>query len=96
MRRLLLIPVLLLVLLIAAPATASDEPAGAPAGDSVEAVTDGPVPAIVVPADTGAEEDTAWTFRYLVPTLLALAVLTVGGVILFYGFRVKGRYRVVG
>jgi hypothetical protein len=54
-------------------------------------------PAIVVEAEEseagGADE--AWTFRYLVPTVLVMAGLTVAATVVLYGVRVRGRYRVV-
>jgi hypothetical protein len=93
-RRLLLIPVLLSVLLVAAPAAASDEPAEAPAETPAEEAG-GPVPAIVVQTGSETEDVAAWTFRYLVPTLLVLGIATVAGLILYYIFGIKGRYRVV-
>ena len=94
-RRLLLIPLLLLVLLIAAPAAAEEAPAEAPEGAQVEEAPAGPAPAVILPTEAAPAEDAAWTFRYLVPTLLVLAAVTVGGVILYCGFGIKGRYRVV-
>ncbi|HUG74225.1 MAG TPA: hypothetical protein VMM81_00920 [Acidimicrobiia bacterium] len=57
---------------------------GAPPGDG-PAVTQAEPPAL--------DEDEAWTFRYLVPTLLAMGVLAVVVTALAYGRRVKGRYR---
>jgi hypothetical protein len=57
---------------------------GAPPSDG-PAVTQAEPPAL--------DEDEAWTFRYLVPTLLAMGVLAVAATALAYGRRVKGRYR---
>lgn len=57
---------------------------GAPPGDG-PAVTQAEPPAL--------DEDEAWTFRYLVPTLLAMGVLAVVATVVAYGRRVKGRYR---
>ena len=54
-------------------------------------------PAIVVEAE-GADAETggeAWTFRFLVPTVVVMAGLGVAGTIVLYGVRVRVRYRVV-
>ena len=51
-------------------------------------------PAVVVSEESGAAEDQAWTFRFLVPTVLAIAVLALGATLLAYVVRVRGRYRV--
>lgn len=54
-------------------------------------------PAIVVEAEepeAGATDD-AWTFRYLVPTVVVMAGLAVAATVVLYGVRVRGRYRVV-
>jgi hypothetical protein len=55
----------------------------------------GSEPAIILEVESEDAKDVAWTFRYLVPTLLALGVVVLLAVILHYGFRVRGRYRVV-
>ena len=53
---------------------------------------EGPVVVVGEEAEPPAED--AWTFRYLVPTLLVLTGVVVVGVVFAYGIRVKGRYRV--
>jgi len=55
-----------------------------------------PPPAVTVPS-TAAEEETAdWTYRYLIPTLLALAVVVVIATTIQYFVRVvRNRYKVV-
>lgn len=52
-------------------------------------------PAVVIEDDSGAIEEDAWTFRYLVPSLLVVTGIVVLGVVVGYGVRVRGRYRVV-
>ena len=52
-------------------------------------------PAVVVEDAAAADEDLAWTFRYLVPTVLAIAALGVVLTLFGYAIRVRGRYRVV-
>jgi ABC-type transporter lipoprotein component MlaA len=50
-----------------------------------------------VVVDEGAPVPTedAWTFRFLVPTVLGLSGLIVVATVVGYGRRVRGRYRVV-
>lgn len=50
-------------------------------------------PAVTQAEPPALDEDEAWTFRFLVPTLLAMGVLGVAVTALAYGRRVKGRYR---
>ncbi len=52
-------------------------------------------PAVVISDDAGDTEDPAWTFRYLVPTVLATSAVVLGLTVLLYGVRLRGRYRVV-
>lgn len=51
-------------------------------------------PAIVIDDSEGAPEDTAWTFRFLVPTLMVMTLALVVGLIVWYQQGFKGRYRV--
>jgi hypothetical protein len=55
---------------------------------------DGREPAVVISDGSAVVDDPAWTFRYLVPTLLVVTGAAVLGVFVWYGFGVKGRYRV--
>lgn len=64
------------------PASAQEDPA--PSNE----------PAVVVGEESAPPAEDAWTFRFLVPTLLAITGIAIAGVILGYGVRVKGRYRV--
>ncbi len=41
-----------------------------------------------------ADETPPWTQRFLVPTIMALTVVAVGGVIVYYLVAIKGRYTV--
>lgn len=65
-------------------------PAFAQEGDS-----SGDAPAVVLEDDSSAVAEEAWTFRYLVPTLIGVTGLAVGAVVIGYGVRVRARYRVV-
>ena len=82
-----------LAALVIAPAASAEEEAEAPV--TTEATYEpGTEPAIVV-SDGGADEDDpAWTFRYLVPTLIVVSGLALLGLFVWYGLGVKGRYRV--
>lgn len=51
-------------------------------------------PAIVLEDEKAPVEEPAWTFRYLVPTLLGVSAIAIGFVVVAYGVRVRGRYRV--
>jgi hypothetical protein len=64
------------------PASAQEDPA--PSNE----------PAVVVGEEPAPLAEDAWTFRFLVPTLLAITGIAIAGVILGYGVKVKGRYRV--
>lgn len=89
------------VLLLALPSFAAEEPA------TEDTVTESTVveeqsgvvdvaPAVTVPpaAEDDATED--WTYRYLIPTLLALAIVVVVATTIQYFMRVvRNRYKVV-
>ena len=51
-------------------------------------------PAIVIDDSEGAPEDAAWTFRFLVPTLMVLTLLLVFGLVVWYQAGFNRRYRV--
>ena len=91
----LLIAMLLAGLILLLPAIAmgsqgeeSDEAEVAPISVDSGAAVD------VSPIDPTEAPD-PWTTRYLIPTILALTVAVVGGVIVYYLVAVKGRYSVV-
>jgi hypothetical protein len=50
--------------------------------------------AIDIPPVDPIEAADPWTTRYLIPTILALTVVVIGGVILYYLVAIKGRYSV--
>lgn len=66
----------------------------APMATAQEQPASGDVPAVVVDDGGGDVKDQAWTFRYLVPTLVIASSLALAVVVLGYGVRVRGRYRV--
>ena len=81
--RLFLALVCLALMLGVAPSGAQEVPSG------------GDTPAVVVDDGAPVPTEDAWTFRFLVPTVLALSALIVVGTMVGYGVRVRGRYRVV-
>ena len=55
-----------------------------------------PVPAIVIEEEIEAEEDSAWTYRFLIPTSVAIAVLVIiGNVIQYFRQVTRKRYKVI-
>ncbi len=80
--RFLLAAFLVLFVLGLAPAIAQEEMTGDNA------------PAVVIEDESPAAEEDAWTFRYLVPTLMGASGIAILGVALGYALRVRGRYRV--
>ena len=72
-----------------------EEAEEAPAVQTETTFAEDEAPAVVLSDEAAQEDDAAWTFRYLVPTVLALSGLTLAPVLFSYGLRVRGRYRVV-
>ncbi len=57
---------------------------------------DSPVPAIVIEEEVEVEEDAAWTYRFLIPTSVAIAVLVIiGNVIQYFRQVTRKRYKVI-
>ena len=54
-----------------------------------------PVPAEEFEAEEEEEGEEPWTARYLAPTVAAMAGVILVLVVIGYGVRVRGRYRVV-
>ena len=82
----------LLILILAPAALAQEE---APPEDT-SAVFDLPEPAVRVTPEAPAEVESAWTFRYLIPTSLVIALLVVVGSIVAYFVKVvRTRYRLI-
>jgi hypothetical protein len=95
-----LFSVVALILAFASPAFAtaeSEEPEGeAPAVAPAPAAEDVPEPAVPIEEAPPADATPEWTFRFLLPTTLALGGLAVVGTTIAYFVRVtKARYRVV-
>jgi len=90
--RILLTLLLLLIGLVAAPAYATEEPAS----DEVDMVEtfDGAEPAVILEDSGESEPEPAWTFRYLVPTFLAITVLGMG-VTGYRWYQLRSKYQVV-
>ena len=55
-----------------------------------------PVPAIVIEEEVEVQEDAAWTYRFLIPTSVAIAVLVIiGNVIQYFRQVTRKRYKVI-
>lgn len=80
--RTLLVLACLALALGVTPATAQETPSGE-------------APAVVVEEPAPIAAEPAWTFRFLVPTVLALSGLALAITVVGYGVRLRGRYRVV-
>lgn len=91
MRSPILVVLLTLVLLIVAPAVGAVAVTSSADGD-VLAVDDGP--AVEAPEEVEEDEEQPWTARFLAPTVLLLGVVALGGSILYYGVRIRGKYTV--
>jgi len=95
----LAVVVLLAVALVGVAALPGLAPAAA--GQEEETTDEVQLPADQQPAvpiaetEATAETEEAWTFRFLVPTLLAIATVAIVLTVLLYAVRVRGRYRVV-
>ncbi|MDH3261342.1 MAG: hypothetical protein OEM84_10270 [Acidimicrobiia bacterium] len=98
-RRSLVSIVIGLLVLILAPAGLAQVEAQTDA--TIPAVEPGPVidvptPAVKIVPQTPAEPEQAWTFRYLIPTSLVIALLVVVGSIVAYFLKVvRTRYRLI-
>ena len=80
--RLLVASLLIFFVVGVAPAIAQEEMTGDNA------------PAVVIGDDSPSAEEDAWTFRFLVPSLLGGSGIALLGVALGYAVRIRGRYRV--
>ena len=55
-----------------------------------------PEPAVLITNDEGIPEEPAWTYRYLIPTSVAIAtIIILGNVIQYFRKVVKKRYKIV-
>ena len=55
----------------------------------------GDTPAVVVEDGAPVAAEPAWTFRFMVPAVLAMSGLVLAIAVIGYGVRLRGRYRVV-
>ena len=65
------------------------------ASAGAQEVPSGDAPAVVVDDGAPVEAQDAWTFRFLVPTVLAISGLALAVTVIGYGVRIRSRYRVV-
>ena len=92
--------VTVLLLAVAAPATAAEhgeEEAAETTETTVAAVpiNAGEEPAVVIPLPEIEEPDQPWTARFLIPLLVVTAIVLVIGVAIAYNHSVRHRYEVV-
>ncbi len=79
---------------LASAASATEEPGQMEVTEEEGEAFDGVEPAVIVESDSGPEIEPAWTFRYLVPTFLALMLLGVGVTVLRW-IRMRSKYKIV-
>ena len=84
---LLLVVVTVPVAALATEAETESTTTAAPSGDEI-------VPAVTVPPPEAEEEEAPWTSRFLAPAALALGVIGVIGIAVYYGAKVAAKYRV--
>ncbi len=95
-RTLALVPLALVLLgvLLAPAAWATDEPLPDTEETIVVETFDGAEPVIVIEPEALGDDEPAWTFRYLVPTFLVLTLI--GVVVTFYRwYQLRSKYEVV-
>ncbi|MET0830922.1 MAG: hypothetical protein ABWZ13_07515 [Acidimicrobiales bacterium] len=84
---LLLIAVAVPVAALATEAETESTTTATPSGDEI-------VPAVEAPPPEAEEEAIPWTTRFLAPATLALGVVGVIAVTIYYGAKVVAKYRV--
>ena len=93
MKRFLIILITLVIVGLNNPAFSSTSIIN---GEERNFYEDEPVPAIVIEEEVEAEEDAAWTYRFLIPTSVAIAVLVIiGNVIQYFRQVTRKRYKVI-
>lgn len=90
-RTLVLLSIMLAVV-VAAAAPAAGAVTAPAAFDGDVFAADGP--AVEVPPDAPEAPEHPWTARFLAPLVLVLGVGSIAGALLYYGVRIRGRYRV--
>lgn len=94
-RSLLFVVTALMVMSLAVPALAQSEGDGG-AGSTTTTVSSGLTPAVEVSSDQTPPPQADWTYRYLIPTGLALAVIIVLlTAVKYFTDVVRNRYRTV-
>ena len=88
-----LIAALLVGLILAFPTVASGQDEETEDAEPVPIAVDSGAAVEVPPADV-VEVTPPWTQRFLIPTILALTVVVIGGVTVYYIVGIKGRYSV--
>jgi len=87
-----------LALVLAAPALAQMEGGGTTTTTATpELISESGAVEPAVPAPPPEKPDTEqpWTARFIIPTVVAVSILLILGLIWYYVFRIANRYRVV-
>ncbi len=87
----IILPVMTILLLVVVPSAIAA--ATVPTGGAAADVAAGQ-PAVEAPAEAVDEVEQPWTARFLVPMLLFMGVAALVGSALYYGVRIRGKYRV--
>lgn len=93
--RLIVIAVLATLLVTLLPVAAIAQEDGGENGTTETTVVDDGGAAVPAPPAEEADASQPWTARYLPPTLVALTVLLIGGLTLYYFFGIRRKYDVV-
>ena len=93
-RLLILVGASLVLLAVVGPVAAAAQETE-PGTETTETTLDDGGAAVPVPPAEEADDSLPWTARYLPVTIVALTVLTIGGVAAYYFFRIRGKYEVV-
>ena len=55
-----------------------------------------PIPAIVIEEEVEVQEDPQWTYKFLIPTIVAIATLVIiGNIVQYFRQVTKKRYKVI-
>jgi uncharacterized membrane protein YhiD involved in acid resistance len=86
-----------LVVVLAAPAlaTESQPDPGATTTTVAPAQPEGEQPAVVIPDVPPEEEAQPWTSRFLYPTIVAVTIILILGLVIGYNRSIRHRYKVI-
>jgi hypothetical protein len=93
----LVVLVVVLAVVAAAPALATESPTepGETSTTIAEPTFENGEPAVVIPVVEEEEEDQPWTARFIYPTLVAVTIILIIGLLIGYNRSIRHRYKVV-